>query len=238
MNKKFFLHLAYLFLAVVLAFFWTQHPKLSFYNLQLVALLILIFFAKNLLFKKSATKTIDTIILCLVVLFLVFSTGGASSPLFFLIYFLLFGLSFLFEPPITIILSIILMIFFLPSVVSVNEVAAVFSLVLIAPLSLFFGQQYLENLRAQKRIRIYKTRWLADEEALEKEETNVLFWLSTKFKPAIVEIIEKNSQLLSDIGRLTPTQKTLLKRIRRLSKQLLAGGKKLERLVDLETDDE
>ena len=238
MSKNFFLHLVYLFLAVSLAFFWTSQPALSFYSLQLIALLVIIFFIKNLVFKKTGTKTIDALILSLIVLFLVFSTGAADSPLFFLVYFLLFGLSFLFEPPITIIFTLVLVIFLLPSVKSLNEITSVFSLILITPLALFFGQQYLENLKAKKRIKIYQKRWLKDEKALENEETNVLFWLTTKFKPAITEILEKNSQMLSDIGHLTPTQKILLKRIRRLAKQLLIGGKRLKRLVDLETDSE
>lgn len=236
MNKRLFLHLIYLFLSVSLTFFWTSNPTLSYFNLQIVAFLVIVFFIKNIVFKGNDNKVVDALILTLIVLLLVFSTGGADSPLFFLIYFLLFGLSFLFEPPITVIFSIILVIFLAPFAKTINEMASIFSLVLITPLALFFGQQYLKNLTAQKRIKIYKDRWLEDEKSLESEETNILMWLSTAFKPAIIEVLDRTSQLLSDIGRLAPTQKSHLKRIRRLTKQLAKSGDRLKRVIDLETD--
>jgi hypothetical protein len=236
MSRRLALHLVYLFLSVAVAFFWTSSPTLSYFNLQLVAFLVAVFFIKNLIFKTVQNKTVDVLILTLIVLLLVFSTGGAGSPLFFLVYFLLFGLSFLFEPPIAVIFSLILIIFLVPFVKTITEAASMFSLFLITPLALFFGQQYLKNLSAQKRIKIYQDRWLENEKSLENEETNVLMWLATVFRPATNEILDRVSQLLSDIGRLSPTQKGHLKRIRRLIKQLDKSGEKLKRAVDLETD--
>lgn len=236
MNKRLVLHLSYLFLSVVIAFTWTRSPDLSYFNLQLVAFLVIIFFTKNLIFKNLQSKTIDIIILTLIVLLLVFSTGGAGSPLFFLLYFLLFGLSFLFEPSTTVVFSILLLIFLAPFVRTINEATSIFSLVLITPLALFFGQQYLKNLSAQKRVKIYQSRWLENEKSLENEESNVLLWLTTAFRPTVSEIMDRTSQLLSDIGRLSPTQKSHLKRIRKLLKQVNKSGEKLKRVVDLETD--
>lgn len=237
MNRRLVLHLCYLFLSVVVTFVWTRSPELSYFNLQLVAFLLVVFFAKNLFFKNLQSKTVDVLILTLIVLLLVFSTGGAGSPLFFLLYFLLFGLSFLFEPSITVIFSVILLIFLAPFVSTITEAASVFSLILITPLALFFGQQYLKNLSAQKRIKIYQDRWLENEKSLENEESNVLLWLSTAFKPSMIEILDKTSQLLSGIGNLTASQKSYLKRIRRLAQRISKSGEKLARAVDLETDD-
>lgn len=238
-SGKFFLHLVYLFLAVVTTFVWTQHPVLSFYNLQLIAALVIVWSVKNKLFGEKqalAHKTIDALILTIVILLLVFATGGANSPLFFLIYFLLFGLSFLFEPPITITLTFVLLVFLTPTIKTANEVTALLSLFLITPLALYFGQLYLKNLTAEKKIRLYQEKWLKDEEHLEKQETNVLFWLTLKLKPKLEEVLDKTSLLLADIGHLTPPQKAHLKRIRKLTRHLLRGGEKLQRLVDLETE--
>jgi len=236
MTKRLFIHVGYLFLSLLVVFVWTRSPTLSYYNLQLVALLVVAFFAKNLLFKKRSTKTFDAVILAMVILFLVFSTGGAASPLFFLIFFLLFGLSFLFEPVVSVIFSLSLIIFLLPSIKTSSEVASVLALALITPLALFFGKQYLENLSKEKRIKIYQKKWGVDEEIIEAEETDILLWLSTVFKPGMNEIIDRTSQLLSSLGQLGLSQKIHLKRIRRLSRRLMIGGRKLQKSVDKETD--
>lgn len=239
MSKRFFFHLVYLFIAVTLTWVWTNHPTLSFYNLQLIAALIIVWFIKTRLSlrKKSlADQSIDASIFTIVVLLLVFSTGGAGSPLFFLLYFLLFGLSFLFEPVITITLVFTLFTFLAPTVKTVNEVASLLSLFLITPLALFFGQIHLKNLVAEKKIKFYKKSWLKGEDHLEKQETNTLMWLSLKLKPGLEEVLDKVSQLMADIGHLTPIQKTHLKRIRRISNKLLKGGERLLELIDWETD--
>jgi len=236
MSKRLVLHLSYLFLSVAITFVWTRSPELSYFNLQLVAFLVIIFFSKSLLFKNMQSKTVDILILTLIILLLVFSTGAAGSPLFFLLYFLLFGLSFLFEPSITVIFSVILLIFLAPFARTINEAASIFSLVLITPLALFFGQQYLKNLSAQKRIKVYQSRWLDNEKSLENEESNILLWLATAFRPTANEVLDRTSQLISGIGSLTASQKTHLKRIRKLIRQLSKSGEKLERIIDLETD--
>lgn len=235
MSIRFFVHLVFLFLAVVTTWAWTSHPALSFYNLQLVAALIVVWFLKNRLWPT--TKIPDALILAIIVFLLVFSTGGAGSPLFFLIYFLLFGLSFLFEPPTTITLAFILLVFLAPTVKTINEVASLLSLFLITPLALVFGRIYLKNLAGQKKIKLYQKKWLENEEHLEKQETHALLWLTTVLKPALIETLDKLSLLLSDLAHLTPDQKTNLKRIRKLAKRLLRGGEKLTRLIDRETDE-
>jgi len=241
-SGKFFLHLVFLFLAVVTTFIWTQHPTLSFYNLQLIAALLIVWFLKQKLFstpeQNSTGKTLDALILTIVILLLVFATGGASSPLFFLLYFLLFGLSFLFEPPITITLAFILLVFLTPSIQTSNEVAALLSLFLITPLALYFGKLYLQNLTFEKRATLYQSKWIKSEKHLGNQEANVLLWLSLKLKPALEEIIEHTSLMLSNLSKISPTQKSHLKSIRKKSSFLLKGANKLQRLVDIETESE
>jgi len=231
MSSRFLIHLVFLFLAVVLTWLWTNHPALSYLNLQLIALLIIIWLVKNKLRAgQRLPQIIDALIFTLVVLLLVFSTGGAASPLFFLLYFLLFGLSFLFEPHLTLALTFILFVFLSPTVQNINEVASLLSLFLIAPLAVFFGQIYLQNLKDKKKVEVYRQH-------LTNEETNSLLWLTTKLKPALTEMLDKISLLLADIGHLSYTQKIHLKRLHRLTKYLLKGGEKLTKMIDQETDD-
>lgn len=236
------LHLAFLTIATILTWLWTTTEALSFYTLQLVALLILVYFVKNARKqegrKAGRLKYIDALVLSSVILLLIFSTGGLGSPLFFLAYFLLFGISFLFEPKLAISYSVILIIFFATqtNLESPHNLLKLFSLVLVSPLALFFGQQFLQNLADKNRIKIYQNKWLANEKFLEKQETNTLFWLSLNFKQTLAEIIENCANLLSNISALSPHQRNSIRKIKEKAEQLMAEGNKLKKEVDEETD--
>jgi hypothetical protein len=248
------LHLIFLTTATILTWLWTTSEGLSFYTLQLTALLVLVFFFKNT-FKienreLKINQYLDAVILTMVVLLLVFSTGGLNSPLFFLTYFLLFGISFLFEPKLSIFFSIILIIFFtyqaevifLPDGSPHNllnqsqPLIKLFSLILVSPLALFFGQQFLQNLADKKRVKIYQKKWLNNEKSLESQETNTLFWLSLNFKKRLAEIIEISATMLTNFSSLSPHQQNSIQKIKENAEHLLAEGEKLKKIVDEETD--
>lgn len=268
------LHLLFLSVATVLTWLWTQSPTLSFYNLQLIAGLVVLYFVKNIRGTKIRNtkyeirnkskilnsnilnserkqllgskfinhnsyfinQSVDAIILTVVVLLLVFSTGGIASPLFFLLYFLLFGISFLFEPFLAVFFSLILILFMIVNIGSPQDLLKVASLIFVAPIALFFGQQYLQNLVSQNRIKIFQKKWLEDEKTIESEETSVLFWLSLNFRNRIAEIIEITANLLTDLAHISPTQKAEIKKIRRKAKILFKEGKLLQKKIDRETD--
>jgi hypothetical protein len=238
------IHLSFLTIATLITWLWTTTETLNFYTLQLIAVLIVLYFIKNLTsnkFNLSTDKKIiqytDATILTLVILLLVFSTGGLASPLFFLIYFLLFGLSFLFEPKLAISFSFILLVFFAPGLSSSQEAIKLFSLVLVAPLALFFGQQYLQNLANENRIKIFKSKWLENEKSLENQETNALMWLSLNFKQNLAEIIENSANLLSQISSLSSHQQESVRKIKKNAEKLLAQGDQLKKIIDQETDE-
>ncbi len=236
------LNLAFLTIATVLTWLWTTTETLSFYTLQLIALLILIYFVKNIARRpQPATdklKYLDSIILTMVVLLLIFSTGGLGSPLFFLTYFLLFGISFLFQPKLAIIYSVILIVFFgvQSNLDSTDYLLKLLSLLLVSPLALFFGQQFLQNLADKNRIKIYKKKWLKNEKSLENQETSALFWLSLNFKETTAEIIEISATLLANISSLSPHQENSIRKIKKKAELLLTEGEKLKTLIDKETD--
>jgi hypothetical protein len=243
-NSGFIFHSLFLVAAVLLAYFWTSQPELSYYTLQLIALFVLFFFLNQFVSRRQRQKinlTFDAVIFTMVVLLLVTSTGGLTSPLFFLIYFLMFGLSLLFEPFITVTLTMAMIIFFLltPSKEEpLAEIFQLFSLLLITPLALFFGKQYLKMLADEEKIKILKTEEAILESEIEKEETDTLLWASLELKKDLGEILERACNLLADVGHLTLNQKENLEKIRERTENLLKTGQRLKEEVDQTTDEE
>lgn len=249
--SKFLLHSLFLIAAVVLAFFWTSSPTLSVYTLQLIAVFVLLFFGNQFLRRKAEKKfagksagrinfTLDALIFTIIVMLLVYSTGGLTSPLFFLVYFLMFGLALLFEPLITLSLTAAMILFFLltPSKQEpLTEALQLFSLLLITPLALFFGTQYLKLLESEEKIKILKEEKEIVEDQISQTETNTLLWTSLNLRAGLTEILDELSNLLSDLGHLTISQKERLLKIRQRALELLKTGEKLKEEVDRTTDE-
>lgn len=245
---KFLLHSLFLITAVILAFFWTGHPILSIYTLQLIAIFVLLFFLNQFLsrHRKDSPKSrkislnIDAAIFTIIVFLLVTSTGGLISPLFFLIYFLMFGLALIFEPLITLSLTLAMVLFFLITPVKQDlfkEIVQLFSLFLITPLTIFFGSLYLKVLVNEEKIKILEEESEIDEKQIGKEETDVLLWSTLELKQALSEILDEVSNLLADISHLTISQKERLLKIRQKALHLKKSGEKLKEEVDKTTDE-
>lgn len=244
--SRFLLHSIFLIAAVVLVFVWTSHPGLSTYTLQLIALFVLAYFLNQFYMrrKKQAFSkinlTLDAVVFTMVVLLLVASTGGLTSPLFFLIYFLMFGLALLFEPAITLSLALAMVLFFLlkPTKESpLYEALQLLSLLLITPLAMFFGRQYLKVLESEEKIKILQEETEIMEEEIKQEETDVLMWASLDLKKGLTEILHQTSDLLADIAHLTLRQKEKVSKIRQTASELLKTGQKLKEEVDRTTDE-
>jgi len=242
-NSRFLIRSLFLIAAVILTYFWTSSPQLSFYTLQLTALFVLLFFLNQFLARRKRQKvnlTIDAVLFTMVVLLLVASTGGLTSPLFFLIYFLMFGLALLFEPPITLSLTLAMIVFFLLTPTKeepLTEILQLFSLILITPLALFFGKQYLRVLEDEEKIKILREESEILERAIQAEETNILLWATLELKKDLTEILDRVSLLLADVAHLTLSQKENLQKIRDRAKNLLKTGQRLKEEVDRLTDE-
>jgi len=240
---KFLLHSLFLIVAVVLAFFWTSSPSLSYYTLQLIAVFVVFFFINQIISRHRRQKinlTIDSVVFTMIILLLVISTGGLTSPLFFLVYFLMFGLALLFEPLITVSLTVAIVLFFLftPSQAEpMKEILQLFSLILITPVALFFGKQYLKVLVDEEKIKILEEESEIMEGDIKREETDILLWTSLELKSHLADILDETSQLLADISHLTSNQKERLLKIRQKAIRLLESGQKLEKEVDKTTDE-
>jgi hypothetical protein len=243
---KFLLHSAFLILAVVLVFFWTNVPELSVYTLQLIALFVLAYFVNQFYFRRKkqvfsrTNLTIEAIIFTMVVLLLVASTGGLTSPLFFLTYFLMFGLALLFEPLITFSLALAMVFFFLLRPVKetlLQEGLQLLSLLLVTPLAMFFGRQYLKLLADEEKIKILQEESQIIEEEIKKEETDVLLWSSLELKRGLTEILHQTSEMLADLSHLTLKQKEKLSKIRQTASNLLRASQQLKEEVDQTSDE-
>ncbi len=240
--RKILIDLFLLFALTLLSWFLANEP-LNYYLPQIIALVVILYifylnFSKR---KDSGSKLgrIEGYLFAFIILLLVFATGSAQSPVFFLVYFMIFGISFIIEPYLSLLFSLLLSIFLLSSV-TVFEAQTVLnslSIIFISPLSTFFGKLYLNSLADKKRVGLYKDMWQENQKHLEVEETDVLLWLTTRLSPGLIEIIDRASMTLSRLDKLTETQRKDVKKIRKVALGLLRDKEKLQKKVDLETDE-
>lgn len=236
MPSRFLMHTILLIASSTGVYFWLSSP-LEQYTLQLVAVLILLYFGSHWLrshrpkwFHKS-TITIDVTILTSMILLLVTETGSLASPLFFLCYFLLFGVAMLYEIEATLILTGVFILYFLflptTNLGDLAHLSELLALIMITPLAIFTGHQYETSLE-EKQARIN----LANH--VKNEETDTLLFLSLNLKNTLLSAIDSLS--------LTIPQ-TKVKNVRD-NLQILYGDLKnlyrsadeLERIIDHESD--
>jgi len=181
------LHAVLLVLSIALMFVFPQTP-LRVYELEIAAGLFIVLFAvrKFSLFSKK-TRLFESIIFTLIIMGIVNTTGGITSPYFFLIYFLLFALTLLLEPIISIITTITLMIFYvftIPGTATVSQLIPIFSLALMTPFALIMGNEYEET----KRLR----------NSMNAQTENTFLFLSLLIKNHLKNIQEQLDNFVGD----------------------------------------
>lgn len=241
-------HTTLIILTTVFSFFWTNNPGMSNFSLQLVSLLAAILLFHDLLSRKTSSNnpiqiyrnTTNSIIITLITLILILSTGSLSSPLFFLLDFLIFGLSLLFHPSLGFSFSLALTIAFLLNndLSSTHSLANLISLLSIAPLAKFFGTQYMKVLESRNQIKVLKHQANHLKHQVEEEETTTLLWLSIEFKNKLHHAIDLVSQLSSSLPNISYHQQENLKSLYSDLKELFASGEELEDKIDKLTDED
>lgn len=181
------LHAVLLVLSIALMFVFPQTP-LRVYELEIAAGLFIVLFAvrKFSLFSKK-TRLFESIIFTLIIMGIVNTTGGITSPYFFLIYFLLFALTLLLEPIISIITTVTLMIFYvftIPGTATVSQLIPIFSLALMTPFALIMGNEYEET----KRLR----------SSMNAQTENTFLFLSLLIKNHLKNIQEQLDNFVGD----------------------------------------
>ncbi len=148
-------------LTLILSFIaiYLEEQFLSDYRLQIIGLLIIIYFVITFLrrkYQKNAenfSSASDIFIVNAVVILLIIATDGINSPIFFLLYFLCFGITFIFEPVTVFIFAIGALIMFLPQALqnqALESFIKIGSIFLIAPLAFFFGKEYKDRAKLAK----------------------------------------------------------------------------------------
>jgi hypothetical protein len=151
--KKEIIHSLVLIFTIALSFALPK-TQLIQYDIQIFAILFIILFLvrKILLTNSSKSRLLESVIFTLTILIIVNTTGGVESSFFFLIYFLLFSLSLILEPIISITSTITLIILFLmslPENQNLKNLLPIFSLAFLTPFALFMGQEYIENQKSK-----------------------------------------------------------------------------------------
>ncbi|MBI4089255.1 MAG: hypothetical protein HY424_00950 [Candidatus Levybacteria bacterium] len=150
-----FLMQSLVIVASFLAVYLWQKSSFSAFTIPLLALLVVVYL---ILARK---KNLRFFFLNSIILLLVFSTGEISSPLFFLLYFLSFGIAFLFDPQVVFVFTAGLILLFFPSSLKTDltkNLILLFSLVFLSPIAFFLGKTYQENQANKKKIEAMKKK--------------------------------------------------------------------------------
>lgn len=204
------------FIFVSLTSFLITNSSLNIFIPQIIALISIIF-----IFLSLYKRIFSLHLIAFIINLIVFDSQGLNSPFFFLIYFLLFTIAFQ-NPPTTTLSYSLILILLLSTSLDFQSFIPLISLLFITPLAWFIGKQYLDKKKTDNDIKI--------------SETNILLWLSLKFKTGISQIIDNCAELLST--PLQPTQKEKLKYIKDSAKSLLNSSEKLKKEIDNQTDEE
>ncbi len=202
-----------LILSFIFTFVWKETPLVS-YTVPLVGILIVLYI---LLSARRGGKGFLSLggegpwgifFLNTVILLLIFSTGSIDSALFFLLYFLGFGIAFVFEPTVVFIFALGVILTFLPDAIKGDllvNLLKIGSLLLISPLAFFFGRQYRQTDKQNEEIEALeeRTREAADtisediEEVIKDEKAN----LKGEDMEKLNEVLEETEDLRAESAK-------------------------------------
>jgi hypothetical protein len=235
MPARFLVHTILLILATFGVYIWLMVPGLPTYTLQLVAVLVLLYLGSHWLKSQKpkwfhrSTVTLDITILTSMILLLVTETGGLVSPLFFLCYFLLFGVAMLYEIEATLVLTGVLILFFLfipgTNLSDFAHLSELVALIMITPLAIFTGHQYESTLEA-RRLTALLAKHLGD------EESDILLFLSLNLKKTLLAALDNLSTIIPTTA--TKPLRTSLTTLYQDLKNLYRSADELQEVIDHE----
>ncbi len=134
-------------------FVWQNSPLKDF-TVQMLGLFIALYLIISARKKGRGFLTmggespLGIFLLNSLIFLLIFTTGSLNSPLFFILYFLAFGIAFVFEPSLVFVFIIGTLFIFVPdflkSDLTTNSLK-LGSVALISPLAYFFGREYQKS---------------------------------------------------------------------------------------------
>lgn len=201
-------HAFVLLVSFGIVFIWEQ-TGLDAYTIQAVAALVLAYLLLSFFRRRKRQDSnfggvADIFILNTAIFLLIYTTGNLYSPLYFLLYFLGFGITFIFEPATVFLFTIGAGLIFLPEAMkngAIESFILLGSLLLISPLAFFFGQEYRDRDRQEEAITEMAER---EKEAADTiaEDVEAVIKKETNLKPEAVEklddILEQADDLRSE----------------------------------------
>lgn len=194
----------------IIVYLW-QLTSLSEFTVPFLGLLIAVFLMVSARKKGKGFLTLGggplgIFLLTTLILLLIFSTEGINSPLFFLLYFLGFGIAFVFEPVtafVFVIGAFLILFQDATKIDATNNLLKLGSLLLISPLAYFFGKEYKKTDEQSETIIGLKERAKdsADtisediEEVIENEKSN----LKEKDLEKLNQVLEETEDLRQEI---------------------------------------
>lgn len=125
------------------------------YDIQFAGIVFVVYYVFKKLIAKNRFPIIDSLAATIIISTIVSSTDGLASPFFFLNYFLIFSLSLLLEPIISVSTTLALVALYLlstPETKPLNDYIPLFSLPFLTPFALFLGEQYKQIIKKNKQI--------------------------------------------------------------------------------------
>jgi len=204
LSKKTLIHSAITAFALGLSYFIAKTP-ISEYSLQISGIIVAIYMMVSFLTRKkflnpTSRVVFDIFVFSFAVSLLLFTTGGFTSPIFFLTYFLLFGIALISAPATSIVAALVFAILFFltPRADFWAEILQIVSLLAIAPISAMFGRQYIEILKNEQKIQVLKSVGQDFIEEIKSQEKEVNIWTDGDFRLKLVKIQKYLSELLKD----------------------------------------
>lgn len=163
---RFILHAAVLLCSFGVIFL-VEQSFLNAYVIQGLAGLIFVYIILSIIRHRQKKDAFaggipDIFILNTVIFLLIYATGQMTSWFFFLLYFLGFGITFIFEPESVFVYALGTVAMFVPEVLknggSVGTYIQLGSFILIAPLPYFFGKEYRDREKQEEQIEALEER--------------------------------------------------------------------------------
>ena len=193
-------------------FVW-QISEFSKYTIPVIGFFVFVFLLLSIKNKHNINfgGALNFFLLNSVLLLFIFSTGGISSNLFFILYFLLFGAAFIMNPKFVFIYPIGVILIFYPEILQ-NDVTAnlikVGSIILLTPLAYLFGLQFRRNEEEADEILETKEREVSAADEIAKDVGEVIDSAKGKLSPEEMEKLNEILEETQDLREEKPKKTT------------------------------
>ena len=189
-------------IATLLISFVFSHSELAKYDLQIVAVLFIIYYlAKRVFFNRAGFLFFEALLFVFIICSTVFSTGGVESPFFFLLYFLLFAVALILEPIVGLVLTISLVIMFLGLnnySVAMKDWLPVLSLPFIAPFAKYLGDLQRKYFRQKEELKRMERAKEKSDSLQTYEKGQTLIFLTTVYRSHLDDLKERLENYMGD----------------------------------------